>query len=81
MNTTEFFELLESHDWYYEYSDDHKAWTKGSIERKTIQAIIQEDPLYTKMYLAMSDYMFKPLEEREGLAKPKLEDYRAYDQE
>jgi len=75
MDIQEFFKLLENHDWYYQYSDDHRAWTKGRNENQRLQSIIQEVPLYTKMYLAMSDYMFKPLEERKDLVKPKLEDY------
>lgn len=75
MDATEFFKLLESHDWYYQYSDDHRAWEKGSKESKRLQSIIQEDSLYTNMYLAMSDYMFKPLEEREGLKRPQLKDF------
>lgn len=75
MDATEFFKLLESHDWYYQYSDDHRAWEKGNKESKRLQSIIQEDSLYTNMYLAMSDYMFKPLEEREGLKRPQLKDF------
>ena len=75
MDATEFFKLLESHDWYYQYSDDHRAWEKGNKESKRLQSIIQEDSLYTNMYLAMSDYMFKTLEEREGLKRPQLKDF------
>ena len=75
MEASEFFSLLEKHDWFYQYSDDHRAWEKGSTESKRLQAIIQEDPLFTRMYLAYSDYMFKPLEEREGLERPKLKDF------
>jgi hypothetical protein len=75
MDTSEFFKLLEKHDWYYQYSDDHRAWTKGSEESRRLQAIIQEDSLMTRMYLAYSDYMFKPLEEREGLERPQLKDF------
>jgi hypothetical protein len=75
MDIQEFFKLLENHDWYYQYSDDHRAWSKGRNESLRLQSIIQEVPLYTTMYLTMSDYMFKPLEERKDLVKPKLEDY------
>lgn len=75
MDASEFFKLLEKHDWFYQYSDDHRAWTKGSDEAKRLQAIIQEDPLFTRMYLAYSDYMFKPLDERENLERPQLKDF------
>ena len=30
--------LLAFHDWTYEYSDDHSAWTRGVRERDAINA-------------------------------------------
>jgi len=75
MDASEFFTLLEKHVWYYQYSDDHRAWEKGNMESKRLQAIIQENDMWTRMYLAYSDYMFKPLDERENLERPKLEDF------
>ena len=30
--------LLAFHDWTYEYSDDHSAWTRGRRERDAIDA-------------------------------------------
>jgi len=75
MEASEFFSLLEKHDWFYQYSDDHRAWEKGSTESKRLQAIIQENDMFTRMYLAYSDYMFKPLDEREVLERPQLKDF------
>lgn len=75
MTNEEFFDLLERHDWYYNYSDDHRVWKKGSEASKRLQAIIQENDLWTRMYLAYSDYIFKPLQERQSLEAPKLEDF------
>ena len=31
-------EMLRNHDWYFEYSDDHKVWQNGVIERAAINA-------------------------------------------
>ena len=31
-------EMLRNHDWYFEYSDDHKVWQRGVIERAAINA-------------------------------------------
>lgn len=28
----EFEKLLKNHDWYYEYSDDHRVWRNGCNE-------------------------------------------------
>ena len=29
-------QLLKSHDWYYDYSDDYSAWTRGRDDRNAI---------------------------------------------
>ena len=31
-------EMLRNHDWYFEYSDDHKVWQSGVTERAAINA-------------------------------------------
>jgi len=28
--------FLRSHDWYFDYSDDHSVWKKGMAERSAI---------------------------------------------
>jgi hypothetical protein len=28
--------LLQFHDWYFDYSDDHSVWKKGMAERSAI---------------------------------------------
>ena len=52
INEQEFLNMLESHDWYYEYSDDHSQWNKGRQQRAAIMMAIQADetllPLYDK---------------------------------
>ncbi len=30
--------LLRKHDWYFEYSDDHKVWQRGVTQRAAINA-------------------------------------------
>lgn len=37
--------LLKAHDWFYEYSDDHRVWQAGVTERRRIQSMKQRvDP-------------------------------------
>jgi hypothetical protein len=31
-------EMLRNHDWYFEYSDDHKVWQRGATQRAAINA-------------------------------------------
>lgn len=42
----EYIKLLKQHDWTYEYSDDHRAWSKGKNQRKVLRdmaAVIDPD--------------------------------------
>jgi len=75
MDQIEYFKKLQSHDWYYDYSDDNRVWEKGRRESQRLQAIAQEMPIYLVMYEAMADYMLSPPEKRKGLKEPKIEDY------
>jgi|8_EtaG_2_1085327.scaffolds.fasta_scaffold14386_4 hypothetical protein len=34
--------LLQTHDWYYDRSDDHSVWERGSHSYKTIRKLIKE---------------------------------------
>lgn len=38
-------ELMDTHDWYYEYSDDHGEWTRGLYQRVVIIRVLQKLPL------------------------------------
>tara|TARA_Y100000385_G_scaffold287967_1_gene353413 strand:- start:1688 stop:1891 length:204 start_codon:yes stop_codon:yes gene_type:complete len=30
-------QLLKKHDWYFDYSDDHRAWQRGRDQRDEIR--------------------------------------------
>lgn len=32
-----YIKRLQSHDWYYEYSDDHSVWRRGQAERDQLR--------------------------------------------
>lgn len=36
-----FEQLCKDHDWYYQYSDDHRVWTKGRDEYSRLQSKYQ----------------------------------------
>lgn len=46
MNPVErYIELLETHDWFYQFSDDHSVWKRGDDEYNTIMGLkAQLDP-------------------------------------
>jgi hypothetical protein len=47
--------ILEKHDWYYHYSDDHRVWSKGEEVSKLIAHIRRLDPVFEEMYLQYLD--------------------------
>ena len=55
--------LLASHDWYYDYCDDHSVWTRGTRERDAINAeqrrLIYEG-LATADELIVFAYKYRP---------------------
>ena len=42
MTVEEFRSLVEKHDWYYTYSDDHRYWRKGQDSWNEIQKALEE---------------------------------------
>lgn len=41
---SELIALLRSHDWSYEYSDDHGVYTAGRIQQQKIRDLIRQVP-------------------------------------
>ena len=39
MTCSEFFRLVENHDWFYQYSDDHRVWQRGQTQWERIQSL------------------------------------------
>ena len=38
----DFKEACQRHDWYYNYSDDHRVWQKGSKQSAEISSMLKE---------------------------------------
>lgn len=48
-----FREILKGHDWYYNYSDDHRVWRSGQSTWELINGILQfykDDPEFDEIY-------------------------------
>ena len=39
---TKLEQSLKSHDWYSEYSDDHRSWLRGSADWERIRQLIAQ---------------------------------------
>ena len=53
MTKEEYQKLLESHDWYYHYSDDHRVWKRGQKEREDLRHYAGQSPELQEM---MTEY-------------------------
>ena len=43
----EYINLLQTHDWSYDYSDDHNKWTRGFEQRSQLLSYAQDlDPTF-----------------------------------
>jgi len=55
----EFYSMLANHDWYFEYSDDHKVWSRGRASRDRIFQVSKETPEHSKLYEEYFNYAFR----------------------
>ena len=49
MNIEQFFNEASRHDWFYEYSDDHRVWTEGVNNQKRLYDLAEGNE--TKMQI------------------------------
>ncbi len=54
----EYYDQLDKHDWFYEYSDDHTIWQKGSEERARLQRVSMQSPNHKKLWDGFNQYHF-----------------------
>lgn len=46
----DFYDMLEKHDWTYDFSDDRNAWLRGQKSYENICAILELHPEYRGLY-------------------------------
>jgi hypothetical protein len=55
----EFYDRLERHDWYYEFSDDFNVWKRGDEEGDKLRRISYLSPAHKKLYDQFVSYKFE----------------------
>jgi hypothetical protein len=70
----EYYHMLERHDWFYNYSDDHRVWKAGAAATERLIAIAnQKGGRYQSMYSAYKAHIFSGEQwGTEKQAKPEL---------
>lgn len=58
MTLQEFYDELNSHDWYYMYSDDHRVWSAGERDRKRLQELSKQIEGGQKLYEEFFEHHF-----------------------
>jgi len=58
MNLPEFYDQLDRHDWYYEWSDDHGVWERGSSDANRLAQIAKESPVHQKLHNDFTEHKF-----------------------
>jgi len=58
MTLSQFYDFLENHDWYYQYSDDHSVYSKGSRERVFINKISSESENHRNLLKGFEEHIF-----------------------
>ena len=71
MTVKEYMTMLQNHDWFYDYSDDHRVWQDGVNERQKLRDAFSLDKRFKKMYNDWYDYVEGKIDTR-----PHSEDYK-----
>jgi hypothetical protein len=73
MNIEQFFIEASSHDWFYDYSDDHRVWTNGHENKQRLYSLAEGNNVKEKI---MSEFRAYTLGQRE---RPSLDEFIAGD--
>ena len=67
MNLKDYYDMLEKHDWYYSYSDDHKVWMRGNKAQDLLEELAEESEEFKDLYENYMAHVFN------GEPKPEVE--------
>lgn len=58
MKISEYYKLLNAHDWYYCFSDDSSVASKGYIVSNRLRELATLSPAHAELYNAFHRYAF-----------------------
>jgi hypothetical protein len=64
MELKEFDALLARHDWHYDYSDDHRVWSRGSESNSKIMSAMRLSDNHKALYDAWVGSIFEDYKTR-----------------
>lgn len=54
-----FWDRLQSHDWFYEYSDDWRVVQRGESDRRRLRGMAAESDAHERLYKAWADHIIR----------------------
>ena len=78
MTNEEYFDKLQRHDWFYEYSDDHSVWQRGGKSLAELRNLAKDNDVFAMMFSDYSSYINAVVRDgpkQESVARPVFEDY------
>lgn len=77
ISLSDYFRRLEQADWYYDFSDDHRVWSRGSVQMAELRGLSDQSPQHKLMWSAWHDHMFGgPTWGRPEVPRPVLDNYK-----
>jgi len=58
MTLLEFYDALNSHDWYFEFSDDHRIWRAGRAYLDRLEVAARESKQHQILFDAFAKHYF-----------------------
>lgn len=67
----EYWELLNNHDWFYQWSDDHRVYQKGFRESQELSTLSIHGKDFQDLYQAFNDWHIANVLRQDDVKKPK----------
>lgn len=58
ISLTDYWNRLNGHDWYYDFSDDHRVWKEGHAVQKELEGIARQSPDHKALYEGFGSHHF-----------------------
>ena len=58
MSLREYWDMLNRHDWYYQFSDDHRMWSDGNKNDSQIKLLSDISDGHKKLYEGFCKHYF-----------------------
>lgn len=73
----EYYRLLKAHDWYYEFSDDHRVWKEGQRKSDYLRKVADlksdlGDNSFSSLLKSFQDWYFASVSEARSIPMPSL---------